>query len=227
MFERILDTVLQGNIDASVANLQLLKVLFDAPGRSDAELDKLVDYFADEGTPEVIHGYARPGTPMPVYSIVLQSGTQENFYIGDDALHSVEGVAEFMAKMKEITGKDIDPGVQRWRYTYGIYTFSENPDVVIAYHSLVRRSMLEATMTLLEEGAEEPIFAEQDLQPFPKYLPDHVYGRVFTVTLSAHIFFALNLDLGPLAVGRGTSIRGAHISNNVTGVDGHIDSVES
>lgn len=216
MFERVLHDIISEGITKMQAKPDLLKFVFDLPGRDESELGKLVTAFQTD-PPDIVHNYARQGADFPLYAIVLQEERQTQFYVGEEAYAAIDEVAEFVAEVERLTGEVVDPAVQRWQFTYGIFTYSENPDLTVAYYNLLKFLFVGSLARLLDEGAEEPTFSGQDVMPNPQYLPDNAYARMFRITVFGHIFFTTNLDLGPVATGRGTKVRGIHVAEQSEG----------
>lgn len=225
MFERTIYDVIQAGIDrlsdGTTEAGALLKHLLKSPGLNDAEIDNLVTFWnSDEGRPHIVHQFARKGAQLPLYAIVLAAENQEQFYLGDEAgMLLDEACIEEFEQLSEAINQDIDVEVQRWRFVYNVITYAENPDVCIGYHRVLRTIMLRAKRALLDEGAEEPEISGTDLVADPRYLADNVFTRQLTVAVKAHVTYPVNIDLGPLATGRGKSVDRIYVADNVVGVN--------
>lgn len=231
MYERALYDVIQDGIERLTAGYdgkqRLLELNLKSPGMTDLEVANLVAFWnSDEGRPHVIHQFARKGAQLPLFSIVLAQEAQTDFYLGDTLGSHEDILAECEIDLDELSnelGVDIDVEVQRWRFTYNVITYAENPDVCIGYHRVLRTIMLRAKQVLLEAGAEEPEISGTDLVADPRYLADNIFTRQLSVTVKAHVVYPTNIDLGPLASGRGKKVVGVHVNDRVEGVKALVD----
>jgi hypothetical protein len=225
MFERTIYNVVQAGIDRLTAGHNgtqtLLKLNLASPGMTDAEVDTMVTFWnSDQGKPHIIHQFARKGAQLPLYSIVLAAENQDQFYLGDFGLDRIRDDCPIdLDELSDQLGVTVELEIQRWRFVYNIITYAENPDVCIGYHRVLRTIMLRAKKVLLEDGAEEPEISGTDLVADPRYLADNIFTRQLTVSVKAHVVYPTNIDLGPLALARGTKVAGIHVADNVTGVD--------
>lgn len=222
MFERVLFSVIQEGIARMDASPKLLRRLLTIPGWEPAETAKLVDLWGTEkGKPQIFHGYARVGARFPAYAIVLSGEQEDQSYIGESAgLETTVSQAQDLVKeIEDAVGHPVEAAIQRWNFRYEIYTYAEHPEVCLAYYNVLRTIFMGAKRRLLVDGMETPTFSGQDLMPDPRYMPDNLFARQFSVSGFAHLLFTYDLDLGPWALGRAHKIDRVFVDDHVTGVN--------
>lgn len=232
MFERAIFTYLKEGIDELTTGVPggaqpTLRRLFGAPLWEDAEIDKLVTYWnSPEGAPTLVHGYPRLGAKLPCYSIVLGSEVEDRHYLNDDPGEAYDAAREYIAEVEAELGRTVQAKISRWTVNYPIYVYGETPDVTLAYYNVLRSIMLKSHHKFIEVGLNEPDFSGQDLMADPRFQGDNVVTRVFTVKGWTHVLYTEDLNLGPLAIGRGTRIARVHVADSVLGVNPGVTPVD-
>jgi hypothetical protein len=226
VFERVLHRVIQEGLDTLNGSDAYLRRVLASPGYVDDELADLVTYWKGEGQPRIVHSYARANAQLPCFAIVLAGEHEDADYVGNskDAT-SIEAVEGFIRDVEAELGRAVSAQVMRFQFTYQIFTYAANPDVVLAYHNVLRAILLGASAKLAREGVETPTFSGMDLAPNQQYLPENVFARMMQVVGYAHLLTATDFDLGPWATGRYSHIDGIYVANAVVGVDPRVTPV--
>lgn len=223
MFERVINNLIQTSIDALSASAPLLERALTMRGAAAAEVDKLAAYWLDKGKPGVFHNYAMAAATLPSYAIVLAGENDADEYLDNSAnATSIDDIAALIEEIQTEVGRTVDLLVRQVQLTYQVFTFAENPDVALAYDNVLRGILLGGAKTFAREGFERPRFSAMDLMPNQPYLPDKVYARMRQISGYAHVWTAVDFDLGAFATARGIKIEGIYVDNAVTGVDPHV-----
>ncbi len=219
MFERALHRVIEDGVAVLDAAPTLLARFLRSPGWDDAEVEKLSTFWqSDKGHPSIVHNYARAAASLPCYAIVLAGETETDEYLGRSAgAVDIDEVALLIEEIQSEIGRRVDINIRRMQHTYQVFTYTENPDVTVAYHNVLRSIFLGADKKLLDYGLEVTSISGMDLTQMPPYLPENVYARVLQLVGYAHLLTAIDLDLSPWEQ-RFTRIEGLHVANAVTGV---------
>lgn len=222
MFERIIYKTLVDTIDALVtADAQgkypKLHRILAAPGREAEEVDKLLTFLTGDGKPHVRHGYGMGGTPMPVIAIVLGNESVDQTYLGNLVGDAGDEAEAFVAEVEKEVGHPVEAAVKRYSFTFNVFIYAENPDVALALYNLVRDTFLSQERALAAAGMETPMFSGMDLAPDPRYVPENIYVRMFSIQAYGHVLYSYDVDLGQFASGKVTKIGRVHVANNVTG----------
>lgn len=220
MFERALHRVLERGIEILDANPTLIGRFMRGAGWTDAEIAKLVALWqTDAGHPKIVHNYARAAGSVPCYAIVMVGAQEADEYLGhgEDA-NTLEEVTALVDEIQAEIGRQVNISIHQYQYTYQIFTYAENPDVVLAYSNVLRSILIGADKMLVSEfGFERPGISEMDLNNVPPYLPENVFARVTQIVGYAHILCAVDLDLSPWER-KFSRIEGMHVQDSVFGV---------
>lgn len=224
MFERAIHRVIEDAISVLDAAPPLLSRFLRAPGWTDAEIAKLVAFWqSEDGHPSIVHNFARAAGSLPCYAIVLAGEDEADEYLGRaDGAVIVDEVQQLMAEVEAEIGRRVSANIRRYKFTYQVFTYSENPDVTLAYHNALRSILLGSDKKLIGYGLETPTYSGMDLTNMPQYLPENVFARVMQVVGYAHILTATDLDLSPWDK-LFARIEGLHVNNAVIGVVASID----
>ena len=226
MFERALHRVIEEGIAVLDAAPPLLARFLGAPGWTVEEVEKIVTFWQSEkGHPSIVHNFARAAASLPCYAIVLMGENGDDEYLDrSEGAVMLDEIEQLMAQIQSEIGRNVNVNVRTMQFTFQIFTYAENPDVVSAYHNVLRAIFLGADKKLIDFGLERPTYSGMDLTQMPPYLPENVFARVFQVVGYAHLLTATDLDLSPWAQ-LFSRIEGLHVNNAVIGVDARIDPV--
>lgn len=223
MFERIIHRKLTEAIEKlstkKGARYPVLERYLALPGRDADEISKLAEAFLGNAKPKVMHSYAREGAEMPLFSIVLGEETAADQYLGDVPPPTDPATVALVEKIETKEGRTVDAAVDRLGLTFHIFIYSENPDVTLAYYGIVSQAMRSAKREFMKAGMENITFSGRELAPDARYIPANLYVRQFTISCFSHLLYAYDLDLGPLATGRGKYLTQIHVDTQVTGVE--------
>jgi len=168
MIERYLYAALQSGLAEIKSNNSILEDLFsDLYELIPTEVAGIKTWFNAQ-TPKVIHNYSRMDQEMPIYSIVLDSESEDESVIGDSA-----GIIEDPDDPN--FGADCDTAI--WKHQYSIMCISEHPDVTLYMYEIAKSILLAALPQLVDVGLFEGSLSGQDLAPDPRYVPEHLFVR--------------------------------------------------
>ena len=226
MIERIINRVLTEGRDkltaGSAAGGQntLRRFLQRSLGWEDAEVEKLVAFWNDDGAPTVVHGYPREVTRFPCWAVILTSEAEaEPSYLGHEA-GLIPQAEALIQEVEADVGHPVQAKIHRWQVSYDVVTYAEHPDVVVAFHRIAQNILIAKEKILEVDGClEEPRQSSADLMPLPNYLPTNLFTRKTTLSGFIHVLTTEELGLGVLALGRGTKVAGIHVNNHVIGVN--------
>jgi hypothetical protein len=233
VFERVIyNTIVTAIADAD-ANDKSLRRWLTSPGwdvgedGGNDEIAKLVAAWkSGDEKPQVRVNFPRDASQVPCFAITLQSENPDVEYLDHHPGFYEPHVVQFVADVEEELGRPIKPAVKRFKLAYSIITYATNPDVTLAFDNFLRRALLYGENAMLLEGFEDPTVSAVDLMPAQQYLPTPVYTRQRTIQGFAHLLYAEDIDLGPLAVGRGTKVDRIFVNDDVTGVNPGVDTFE-
>ena len=222
---RIFDVLAAGREEAT-ENSNFLVDFFCSAGLQESEAEELRTFWDSVSVPnlkdatkpfkgvDIIHQYPRgPNVQFPCWAIVLMNeGEISPRFIGDE-------VDDFQDENGLVTGSGLG---SFWKATYSIYTYAQLPDLCIAYYELCRffltrgRDFLKDSTTGAD--AVDTSFSGADMAPDPRYHPENMFVRRFTVELTQ-----CRTVENAVQEGRGTKISGVHVAPNpesqITGVN--------
>lgn len=168
--ERHIKRAIEAGITALKANPALIDQILGLD--DDDEIAKARETFVAQA-PGVVLGFPRKSTPMPCYAIALLNDQQvrdfvgigEEAYIDDDDEH------------------DGSTYTQRIRESYGIYTYSNHPDVTVWFYRIVRAILNIARIRFINNHFDDPMLSGADLAPSPEYRGEDLFVRRLTISL--------------------------------------------
>ena len=221
MIEREIFKILKAGQETINEDTTFLRKFFTAKGLESTEIDGIEEYW-NTNQVQIIHQYPFEEPPdVPLWAIVLDSEQEDTpRFLGDEA--GIVGIDDDTEFGDPEFGADINASL--WKKKYWIYTYARLPDIAIYYYELCKFFLIRGRNFLKDfEGpaAIHTAFSGGDLGPSPQYSPTHMFVRRFGVEVVTTECFAT--DIGDGSGGRGTSVRGIHVNNDVTGVDPMVD----
>lgn len=192
MIERFFYTVIKEGMAKLRDRPSLIDYLFDQYDLGDTEIAAIKKAMVDLH-PTVKHQYARLDDTFPVISIVLTGEDESDHVIGDYAMQEDDGTEVYTSF---------------WKHRYDFLIYTENPD-----HTLYLYEMTKAIVIAQDLGAAgifETHFSGGDVAPDPRYVPEHLFVRRFSVE-GQREFYSADPDS---ALGKAFKVRGIHIDKS-------------
>lgn len=168
MIQRFIFSALERGIAQMKADPKLLEQLFlEVYELEQAEVDAIAQVFTTK-TPDVIHGFARSDTKVPVIAIVLGNETETDKWLHDDA-GTVDDPED------EDHGADILSSI--WQHHYNILVYTEHPDVTSYYYEIAKSILIASNRFFTERDLYDVDISGMDLAPNAQYLPEHLFVR--------------------------------------------------
>lgn len=139
---------------------------FDATVTED-EREEFVTNFTTK-PPKTVLGYARNSAQFPCFAVVIENEEESENLLGDYmGLDPEDAPVEY-------TGSLCDA-------TYGIYVYSEHPDVTSYLYHYCKAVVHAGKKLLFSQGVLEARISGGELGPEEVYVPEHVFLRVIRV----------------------------------------------
>lgn len=170
MIQRFLYTALKAGLASIQEDLTLLEDIFEIYDLPESEVDAIKTWF-QKVPPTVKHQYARTDDTFPLVSIVLAQEGENQTFIGNDA---------YAFDADDEIDNSIDLYSSIWQHSFDILCYSEHPDGTAYLYEVVKSVFLIAD--LQQYGLFEFRFSGQDLAPDPRFVPEHLFVRRFSIT---------------------------------------------
>ena len=171
MIHRYLHSILTTGVTNITDDPTLLDDLFEANyGLEATEVDAVKEYWAEKPL-NVVNGFARRDSDFPLIAITLASEQETQHFLGDSAGQEEDPEDEFYQY-------DIESAI--WGHVYRLLIYTDHPDVTAWYYEIVKTILLSGLNILTGEGCFEYRMNGAELAPDPRYIPEHLYGRVLT-----------------------------------------------
>jgi hypothetical protein len=174
----LLDFLLEGFVDQEATEAEKTAARDEATRARDDFLEK---------PPEPCHGYARAGGTFPCWAILLGQESTTQDFLGEDASNleptfDDQGTLddEGEAYLDE-DGNKLDMHVRRWGQHYDVYIYTNHPDKTLYHYYLCRQILVAARAGFQANGIEEITYTGAELAPDPRYLPENVFVRRFSI----------------------------------------------
>lgn len=182
MIHKKIYTTIEDGIDTITRNPDIINIIFERQyGLTKGEVSKIREYWA-ASPPTVKHGFASAEPKFPMYSIVLGDEHETEHFLANDAGFVEDG---------EYKGADTESVI--WDLTYQLMTWAEHPDVTAWYYEILKEIIVAAVPTYNEEGIFTVTLRGNDLQPDPRYIPEHLFVRQLTFNCQRE-FIRINTD---------------------------------
>ena len=135
----------------------------------------------------------------PVWAIVLENENEAVTWIGDES-----GMIEDTSDPN--FGADIEGSV--WEHRYGIWCYTEHPDVTAYYYEVMKSILVAAHQYFIEQEILNMNLSGMDLAPDPKYVPEHLFARRMVFTCQRE-FRVLQTD----PAGKAFKVSGIHVDS--------------
>lgn len=203
MIQRFLFDVLKAGLDEIQDDLGILDDLFEQYGLPQTEIDAIRKLWTLK-PPIVKHQYARTDDSFPLYSIVLADEQEAELYIGNEAGMITERTSPDF-------GADIKSSI--WQHKYHILCYSEHPDHTSYLYEVAKAIYIAAS--LFDCGLFDTKFSGMDLAPDPRYIPEHLFARQFTLVGNREFE---RLDRKS-KLGKAFKVRGIHVDKSGSSSD--------
>ena len=198
MNQRFLYTTLKNGLDAIQADLSLLEIVFDQFNFSVTEIAGIKELF-QKTPPTVKHQYARSDDTFPLYSIVLGGESESDLFIGNDAGTILdEDDEDYQADVKS----------SLWEHTFQILCYSGHPDATGYFYEVAKSIFILADLS--EGDLFQTHFSGMDLSPDPRYIPEHLFARMFTIKAKSE-FVRVDRDS---RLGKAYRVGGIHVDKS-------------
>lgn len=226
MFDRAIKSILDDSIAFLTAHPLMLARFIKDPGWEDADVQKIVDAWVEEGPgckkPTTVINFGKAAGVMPAYAITMAGETETDETLGRSAgAIALDELQALIDEIEQELGHPANANVRRFQFTYQVYAFADNADLTLAIYNVLKKTMLGADKKLMAFGMEAPSFAGMDLTNDPRWLPDNAFARVWQVVGYAHVLTPIDFDVEPF-IQRFQRIDGLFINNAVIGVDARI-----
>lgn len=151
-----------------------------------------------EHTPAVHHSYPRRDFTPPFYSLVLGTDSEAEHVVGDDA---------GMVSDPDDPRYGQDCLVSFWEQQHNILCVTDHPDATLYIYHALKYIMASADDQLANKGFYDIHYSGADLEPDPRYMPEHWFIRAFTLTFKSEF---QRLDAGS-ALGKAWRVGGIHL----------------
>lgn len=196
MLERVVYSVIKTGIEAFQNDPLLIDDLFDCELLLDpAEAEDVRQFFLAK-PPDVIHGYARPDSNFPLYSITLGAFGNPQGFIGD------EGAMETMG-----AEKGTDEWASIFSYVINVLVYAEHPDVCLYYWHILRAILINGDDVLKQADMFAINYSGSDMAPDPAWVPAGLFLRRFTVSCQRQYAQALKST----KLGKAFKVAGLHV----------------
>jgi hypothetical protein len=198
MIQRFLFNIVKAGIEEISKDLNILDDIFSQFDMPQKELDAIRTLW-EAKPPHVKHQYARVDDETPLYSIVLGNEQETDFYIGNDA-----------ATVTEPTDPDFGADIKSsiWNHTYHTLCYSEHPDHTSYLYEVLKAIYIAAKLD--DCGVFDARFSGMDLAPDPRYIPEHLFVRQFTLAGKREFE---RLDRAS-KLGKAFKVRGIHLDSS-------------
>lgn len=218
MIERFIYTALTEGLAAFTADpVQFERVFGFQMGLEPAEVLKIREYFLST-PPTVIHNYARENSSFPLFAIVLKEEAEPTKFLGDFAEVITLKEANEAYEDPALAGAEVFGSV--YQHAFDILIYAKSPAVCVWYYHLAKVIMTRARNYFVECGLSDFSLGGADLMPDPRYMPEHLFGRVlrFGCQRVLEVVFDVNeadrvrLGRGDNSEGRVRHVAGIHVA---------------
>lgn len=204
MIQRLIFDALEKGVDILVKDFSLLDDMFGGEeyGYSREEIEAVKTIFKTT-PPYPVHGYAQRDHTFPLWAIML-AGEQET----ERALADETG---FVDDPDDPEGMGTDIIGSIWDHNYAVLTYSLNADSCIYCYEAARAILMLARREWVNKfGYHNIRLSGADLAPDPRYLPEHMFIRQLTVSVSAEHSF----PQPDSRFGRAWKVAGMHVDKS-------------
>lgn len=189
---------------------ELLEFLEDGLVDTEASAEEVADARAEarkamedlvEKPPVPCHGYARSGGPFPCWAIVLGQEVTAQDFLGEDASNQDEDGEQYL----DNDDNPVDVHVRRWGHHFDIYLYAGHPDKCLYHYYLCRQILVEARAGFEVGGMQEITYTGAELAPDPRYIPENVFVRRFSIDCRSDQEYRTHKDQGGVGIGRQVS----------------------
>jgi len=145
------------------------------PIMSESERTSHVNNF-QKYPPETYLGYPRSSAKFPCYAVVLESDDEQDEALG--YLIGQTGADEKIDKSQAYYGS-------MFQQMYGVYIYSEHPDVCSYLYQFAKAILIGAHDVLEGFGVVEMRLSGTELGPEETYIPENMFVRVCRVSLKS------------------------------------------
>lgn len=130
----------------------------------------------------VVNGYPRLDANPPLVAVILSQEGETEQFLGYFAGMVDEDTAP------ELRGMDIEGSA--WKHSFMLPVVADHPDVTTYYYEALKNVLIAGIPALISHGCWGFSLSGADLAPDPRYIPEGLFVRQFTLSLTAPFLYA-------------------------------------